>query len=77
MSDERAAQLSMVFEFLLRREIDRHRMNHEEAIQVVAITLGTLLADLPTKKDREHRLAVLMSGIAEDVREEAADRIVR
>lgn len=66
MSEERSVDVCFMLEQLLRLEIDKGRMTHEEVLNALSIALGTFIADLPQRARRLKVLDYLRTGLERD-----------
>ena len=75
MSQQRAVDLAFSLQELFRRDIERGKITHLEALEAMLVVLSDMIADVPTESRRseliEHVLACLKIDVADEARNRA------
>jgi hypothetical protein len=75
MSQQRAVDLAFSLQELFRRDIERGKITHLEALEAMLVVLSDMIADVPTEARRseliEHVLACLKIDVADEARNRA------
>lgn len=67
MSEDRAVKIIDFVQGVLRNELQRGRITHQETIEILAVLTGDFVADLPLRKTRVEMLDGLRLLVERDV----------